>query len=136
MRTSTFVPLACSIALIAGMVALTPDTAMAHFDDSRTTIGTPERNLERGDRIVFFGRLNNEHRKCERREIIELVHRGEGVVDTDRTDREGEFVLRNGRFQWKQDKGWYFARFRGSGRFGYNDRHRCGHDRSRGIRLH
>lgn len=123
------------LALIAGISSVAMGPAIAHGDDSRVTFNTPEKNLEPGDSTNFFGRLRNAHGRCEGGETIELVHRGSGVVDTDRTDGEGEFVLKAGPFDPQDDRGRYFARYRGTGRFGYGNGHQCGADKSGNIRI-
>lgn len=124
--------LVCIIASV-GMLAIgAPNTALAHFDDSRVSLNVSDRTVRPNQRIVFFGRLRNEHGRCVRNQLILLKRRGTGVVARDRTDGDGEFRFR---IDPRPNRGRYYARYRGKGRFGYNNNHRCGADNSRTIRI-
>jgi hypothetical protein len=119
--------LACC--LVVGLIGVVP--AMSHNADSRVSIHADDKQVGPNERVVFFGRLRNDHGRCERDRRIELVRKGQGVVDSDRTDNEGEWRIRHNP---EPDSGRFFARFDGTGRFGYQNRHKCGADRSKVIR--
>ena len=122
-----------SIAASVAMLAVSaPNTALAHFDDSRVSLSVSDRTVTGDQKVVFFGRLRNEHNRCVGNEVILLKRRGTGTVARDRTDGDGEFRFR---IDPQPNHGRYFARYRGKGRFGYANRHRCGADRSRTIRI-
>lgn len=125
------------VLLVGGWLFFSAGPALGHFDDSRISLHVNAHRFDRGDRVVFFGRLNNEHRRCERNESVQLRKRRRGggsrFVDSTRTDGEGEFRFS---FRFRPRKaGRYFARYNGSGRFGYNNNHRCGRDRSPSRRI-
>jgi hypothetical protein len=127
------VALSLLVTLLSGVLVVGAATvAVAHFDDSRVSLGVSDRTVRPNQRITFFGRLRNEHRNCRRGELVQLIRRGSGVVETDRTDRQGEFSFRHNP---QPNRGRFFARYNGKGRFGYNNRHRCGADSSRTIRI-
>ena len=128
MKRSKVLIMAICAALTMGIVP-----AGAHFAESRINpFDVSDRSVKKNQEIVFFGKLRNRHRKCRAEEEVELVRRRTGVVDVDITDDEGEF-------RFKQDpqpnRGRYFARYRGKGRFGYGDQHRCSRAVSEVIRI-
>ena len=128
-RLAAFICIAASV----GMLALSgPNTALAHFDDSRVSLNVSDRTVSGDQRVVFFGRLRNAHDRCVGNELIQLKRKGSGVVATDRTDGDGEFRFR---INPRPNRGRYFAHYGGKGRFGYNNNHRCGADNSRTIRI-
>jgi hypothetical protein len=131
--------LVAATALASSLLFSIMTPASSHFAPSSLSLHVSDKSVRPHQRIVFFGRLRQVHRRCRRGARIQLVRRGKGVVRTDRTDREGEFRLP---IDPKPNHGRYFARYRGSGRFGYGygygygATHRCGGARSRRIRIH
>lgn len=120
-------------AMSAGLVSTGTTPVEAHTGDSKVVLHVSDNTVRPNQTIVFFGKLRGtRHRFCKRGSTIELVRKGQGVVATDRTDRQGEFRFRE---DPQPNRGRYFARYRGSGRFGYGNGHLCRRDRSRTIRI-
>jgi hypothetical protein len=100
--------------------------------------GVSDRTVRPHQKIVFFGRLKSKKKRCIRHSKVYLKRKGTGVVDVDRTDRDGEFRFR---IDPQPNHGRYFARFRGKkGKpgygYGYGGRkRRCGKATSRIIRI-
>ena len=120
-------------ALAAGSLVLIGSTPVgAHLSESRISLHVDDHTVKPDQRVLFFGRLRNTHLKCRQGEEVELVRRGTGVVDVDVTDAEGEFSFKQ---DPKPNRGRYFARYRGKGRFGYNNQHRCSRAVSDPVRI-
>ena len=112
------------IALAMGVLLAGATVAYGHFAESEIRRWNASDRRVRPRQVVTFTRkLRNQHQKCRCPQEVELVRRGVGVVDVDLTDAEGEFVFKQ---DPQPNRGRYFARYRGRGRFGYGQGHRCG----------
>ena len=109
--------------LVGGSLGLTSSTPVgAHFAESKISLHADDHRAKGQEKITFFGRLRNTHKKCRANEEVLLKRRGQGVVDVDVTDADGEFRFRH---DPQPNRGRFFARYRGKGRFGYGQGHRC-----------
>jgi hypothetical protein len=99
--------------------------ARSHTSDSRVSLDVTDDTVRRNQEVKFFGEVRNSHSRCRDGRVVRLNFEDEGTVDIDRTDVDGEFV-----FRIDPHIGNYYASVRRSGRFGYDDRHRCGGDES------
>ena len=69
--------------------------AVAHTFRDRTqlTLNVSDRNVDRGDYVVFSGRLKADHKECRAHRIVELYR--DGVkVDQTQTNDDGEYRFR------------------------------------------
>lgn len=120
-------------ALVGGSLGLTSSTPVgAHFSESKITLRTDDHRAKGKEKIIFYGRLRNTHRKCRANEEVVLKRRGQGVVDVDVTDADGEFSFKH---DPQPNRGRFFARYRGKGRFGYGQGHRCSKAVSDPVRI-
>jgi hypothetical protein len=122
------------LAAAAALVVAGALPASAHSVESHVSLDVSDRTVRRGQVITFFGKLTTEahKRRCQRGAEVHLIRKGTGPVATDTTDNQGEFSFR---IDPRPNRGRYFARYEGSGRFGYNNQHRCEADESRVIRI-
>ena len=122
-----------SVVLLASVMVIGSGTpASSHRSETSVSLRVSDRTVRPRQRVVFFGRLRGDHLGCRRNQMVELVRRGTGVVASDETDSEGEFRMRH---DPQPNRGRYFARYRGRGKFGYRGRHSCAPDISRTIRI-
>ena len=121
-----------SLALVSSLVLTVAPAANAHFGESRLSLSVDDKRASGKEKILFFGKLRNSHRKCRSGEEVVLVRRGSGVVAVDVTDNEGEFAFK---IDPQPNRGRFFARYKGHGKFGYNKKHRCSKAVSRVIRI-
>jgi hypothetical protein len=128
-------------AMIGSLVLVAATPALTKPIKVRIKFGVSDRTVKRNQEIVFFGRLKSKKKKCIRFSKVYLKRKGVGVVDVDRTDREGEFRFR---IDPQPNRGRYFARFRGKKinkpgygyGYGYGGgKRRCGKATSRVIRI-
>ncbi len=107
----------------------------------RIKFGVSDRTVKKNQEIVFFGRLKSKKKKCIRNSKVFLKRKGVGIVDRDRTDREGEFRFR---IDPRPNRGKYRAVFKGKKirkpgygyGYGYGGgKRRCGKAKSRVIRI-
>jgi hypothetical protein len=110
------------------------EIASAHFVKSNLSLHADDKRVSGNEKVILFGKLSPRGHKapCRRTATIELVRRNTGVVATTGVDREGEFFFR---IDPKPNHGTYFARYGGSGKFGYQNRHRCGARSSNSIEI-
>jgi hypothetical protein len=126
-------------AMVASLLFVTAEPATTRPVKVRIKFGVSDRTVRKNQKIVFFGRLKSKKKKCIRNSKVLLKRKGVGVVDRDRTDREGEFRFR---IDPQPNRGRYFARFRGKKikkpgyGYGYGGgKRRCGKAKSRVIRI-
>jgi hypothetical protein len=117
-----------------GLTVATVAPAGAHSVESSLSLSVSDNTVRPRQDITFFGRLRTEghEQRCESGASIKLIRVGSGVVATDVTDAQGEFSFT---IDPQPNRGSYFARYGGSGRFGYANRHRCEGDDSRTISI-
>lgn len=123
-----------ALIMAIGLAVGTTLPAGAHSAESSLSLRVSDRTVRPRQEITFFGRLTTEghEQRCQSGASIKLIRVGSGVVATDVTDAQGEFSFT---IDPQPNRGSYFARYRGSGRFGYGNRHRCEGDDSRTISI-
>jgi hypothetical protein len=117
-----------------GLTVASAAPAGAHSAESSLSLSVSDKSVRPRQEITFFGSLTTDGHKqrCQSGASIKLIRAGSGVVATDVTDAQGEFSFT---IDPQPNRGIYFARYRGSGRFGYGNRHRCEGDDSRTITI-
>ena len=110
--------------LVGAMTLVGVPSAQGHFIDSDITgFDVDDNTVRKHQKVTFFGKLKTRgHSGCNDNARVELVRKGDGAIDSTRTDNQGEFSFR---FDPQPNRGKYFARYNGSGRFGYGNGHRC-----------
>jgi hypothetical protein len=119
-------------ALVGSLALVVSPSANAHFAESRISLHVDDHKVKGNEKVLFFGKLRNTHRKCRAGEEVELVRRNSGVVDVDVTDSDGEFSFTH---DPDPNRGRFFARYKGHGKFGYNNKHRCSNAVSDPVRI-
>lgn len=125
------------VAVVAVLALAFAAVAAAHVwtASPRLTIGkVPSGTIDRGDRVVIFGRIRSGRAFCKRNRVVSLFRVRSGpdrFVRRDITDREGEyrFILR-----LRRDRAFY-TRIGRLVHTSYGHRHVCRSDRSRTIRI-
>jgi hypothetical protein len=128
-------------AMVGSLLFVSATPALTKPIKVRIKLGVSDRTVRKHQKVVFFGRLKSKKKKCIRNSKVVLKRKGVGVVDRDRTDREGEFRFR---IDPQPNRGRYFAKFRGKKirkpgygyGYGYGGgTRRCGKAKSRIIRI-
>ncbi len=106
--------------------------AGAHVSESRITLSVDDHSVRKNQSVIFYGKLRNAHRKCRAGEEVQLKRVRTGVIATDVTDSDGEFRFK---LDPQPNRGKFFARYRGKGRFGYGNKHKCSAAQSDIVRI-
>jgi hypothetical protein len=80
--------------VLALVVLLTVEgSAFANYTEptSLSLRRRPGGRVDPGTGIRFLGRLSSDRPACRRFKVIKLIRVGDGVIDTDRTDRFGRY---------------------------------------------
>jgi hypothetical protein len=124
-------------ALVGSLLFVTATPALTQPIRVRIKLGVSDRTPPKDEKVIFFGRLKSRNKKCIRNSTVLLRRKGAGVVDVDKTDRQGEFF-----FVVKPRRGRYVAKFRGKTitkpgyGYGYGGEiRRCRKAKSRVIRI-
>lgn len=81
---------------VAGVLLLA-GIAQAHsvkFPTSLSISASPSGIVEPNTRVTFSGKLSSEKEACRRHSSVSLIKKGEGVVDTTKTDAHGKYKFR------------------------------------------
>jgi hypothetical protein len=125
--------------IVAAVVAVLvlSGSAMAHVFTAGTTLSikkSPGPPIDRGDKVVVFGKLKSAQRDCRADETVILFRKKRGPdrrLGTDQTDNEGEY-----RFKLRPRRSMrVYTRFSGSVQTSYGHSHTCTASRSKTIRL-
>lgn len=88
--------------LLSGTVLLGGpiDAAVAHTfsDRTRLTLEVSDRHVDRGDRVVFSGRLKAEHAVCRNHRVVKLYRDGQ-KVDQTQTNSNGSYQFKRNVFR-------------------------------------
>ena len=131
-RSNSMLGAVLVVGLVAGSLVATAVPVGAHFSESRISLHVDDHTVKGNEKVLFFGKLRNTHLKCRANEVVVLKRRGSGVIDSDVTDADGEFSFRQ---DPQPNRGRFFARYRGKGRFGYGNGHRCSQATSDPVKI-
>ena len=114
----------------------------AHFiDSSFTKWGVDDHTVKPHQKVTFFGKLSTPgHPACHMGAKIKIQQRFRKPNGRYEWQLEGfAFTDNQGEFSFTEDPqpnhGKFFARYRGSGRFGYGNGHKCGRAFSDAVRI-
>ena len=105
---------------------------VAHTFTYRTqlTLNVSERHIERGEYVIFFGRLKADHKDCRSHQVVRLYRDG-NQVDTTTTDDDGEYRFRRRVF----DTARWQVRFGGSVSGTHPHSHTCKKSESKSVKV-
>jgi hypothetical protein len=124
------------IAAVLGLL-LTPLSAGAHVSTAPTSLSikkAPGPPIDRGDKVVVFGKVKSADANCRAGKTIHLFRKKRGPdrrLGKDLTDAEGEY-----RFKLRPRRSMrLYTRFRGSVATSYGHSHTCTASKSKTIRV-
>lgn len=122
-------------ALLGLLLAAT--SAQAHVVTAPTTLTikkAPGPPVDKGDKVLIFGRLNSSEAACRAGEVVQLFRKKRGPdkrIGTDVTDAEGEY-----RFKLRPERSLrLYTRFDGSVDSNYGHSHTCQGSQSETVRV-
>jgi hypothetical protein len=130
MRIKAIVALLLSGTMLVGAPA---GVALAHTftDDTSITLNVSDRNIQRGDEVIFSGHLSSEHATCHSGRVVRLYRNGVRVATTT-TNKSGYYRFKRTIYStatWQ-------VRFGGSVGGTHPHSHTCLRSGSRRITIH
>ena len=130
MRIKGIVAALISTTLLFG--GLTGIAAAHTFTDrTRLTLHVNDRHVDRGDDVVFSGRLRARHKKCRSHQVVELYRNGR-LIATTTTNSGGHYRFRRQIFR----TGTYRVKFAGFVGGTHPHSHTCKRSSSPRVKVH
>jgi hypothetical protein len=127
-----------AVAMVAAVVFFTSDPAKTAIK-TRVTFHVTDKTVKPNQKVLFFGKVKSKKKKCKRHRKVVLKRKHTGKVKTDKSDREGEYMMK---INPEPDHGTYYVVVKKktikSGGYGYGyggGKKKCKRVRSRNIRI-